>query len=251
MKVNPYKAWLGISLTFSVLILISSVFYMYLYIVSIENIISVIQNRPDVFSATSDTKITLIQSYSLSREFIFTNSSKSIFHILPQYNLIPEFQDLSLSKLLKFKRKHTELRLLFEEYAIEDEISSILFNTVDPNEPFLALGLEYSQSVFITDVIYTRGFSIDNFIHSDALNRQNVNLMLDAYEDMSDDANHYLIQKLQYQRDLTIVLLTFFCVILALSYLFVLLPIIYSVEKTILSCWSFFNTFNLGDLNTS
>lgn len=252
MKVNPYKSWLGISIVIILICVVSAAFYMYLYIISIESILTVISNRPNVFKSTSDTMLNLLQSYSLSREYTLRDSNLSIYIILPQYNLIPELQNLSYNKLLDYKKKHTDLRLIFEEYSIgENEVIDTLFSKVNSEYPFLALGLEYSQSVFISDVVYTRGFTHDKLVSSDAFNRKNVELMIGAYEEMSDYVNEHLISQVKQTRDLAIVLLTFFCISLALVFLLVLLPIIYSVEKTITSCWSFFNTFNLGDLSSS
>ena len=252
MKVNPYKSWLGISIVIILICIVSAAFYMFLYIVSIEDILTVISHRPKVIKATSDTMQNLLQSYSLSREYTLRDSNLSLFLILPQYNLLPELQNLSYSKLLEYKKKHTDLRLLFEEYSLsKNEVIDTLFSKVNTDYPFLALGLEYSQSVYISDVVYTRGFTHDKLVYSEAFNRQNVELMISAYEEMSDDVNQNLISQVKQTRDLAIVLLTFFCISLALVFLLVLLPIIYSVEKTITSCWSFFNTFNLGDLSSS
>jgi hypothetical protein len=252
MKVNPYRSWLGISIVIILICIVSTAFYMFLYIVSIENILTAISNRPNVFKATSDTMIHLIQSYSLSREYTLRNSDFSIFLILPQNNQIPELQNLSYSKLLDYRKKHTDLRLLFEKYSLgTNEVIDTLFSKVNSDYPFLALGLEYSQSVFISDVVYTRGFTFDEIVYLCKFNRENVKLMISAYEGMSDDMNQHLISKVKETQDQAIVLLTFFCISLALVFLLVLLPIIYSVEKTISSCWSFFNTFNLGDLNSS
>lgn len=249
MKVNPYKTWLAAALTLTIVTLISTIFYIYLYIISIENIIEAMEIRPKLISTSASTIIYLLESFSLNQEYILRNETAGIFSVIPNYNLIPDVQDLSYSKILKYKQTHNSLKTLLDRFSVEtSQITDIMYKQADSDFPYLSLGLDYAQAVYVADLINMRSHSSYNLAYHNSLQTITQEMMT-TYERMSDEIKEYIIENIETERELSTVFLAFFCIFIGGMYLLVLLPIMSNVEKTVTSCWSFFNTFNLGEMN--
>lgn len=248
MKVNPYKAWLATTISLAIITIICTVFYIYLYIFSIEHIIQAMQTRPKLVRTTADTMLSLIESFSYNQEYIIRDQPQGIFYTLPDNNLIPEIQNLSYNKILEYKENHNKLKKLLNRYnVLTSEISKIMFDQADASSNFLTLGLDYAQSGYVSELFNMRSLSSDEIrkhIEYETISQA----MRNSYQTMLDEIKDQVRRNIEKERDLATVFISFFCVLLGGAYLFILLPIICRVENTVLSCWSFFNTFNLGDM---
>lgn len=251
MKINPYKTWLATALTLGTVTLVSTIFYLYLYIVSIENLIQAMEIRPKLINTASNTIVYLLESFSLNQEYIIRNDSNGIFSVIPEYNLIPDVQNLSYSKILKYKQKHTHLKKQLQGFSVEtSKITDILYKEADTSFLYLSLGLDYAQSVYVSDIIHMRSLTSYDLAQHNSMEIIS-ETMIASYERINDEMKKYMTENIERERDSATVFISFFCVFIAGMYLFVLVPIISNVEKTVTSCWSFFNTFNLGDMNNS
>lgn len=249
MKVNPYKAWAATTITLAIITIICTIFYIYLYIFSIEHIIQAMEIRPKLVRTAADTMLNLIESFSYNQEYIIRDQPQGIFYTLPDNNLIPEIQNLSYNKILQYKENHNKLKKMLNQYnVLTSDISKIMFEEADPSFTFLTLGLDYAHSGYVSELFNMRSLSSDEmYEHIDYETISEA--MTSSYQTMLEEIKDYLRLNVERERDLAMVFISFFCMFLGGVYLFLLLPIICRVEKTVTSCWSFFNTFNLGDMN--
>jgi hypothetical protein len=141
------------------------------------------------------------------------------------------------------------LDVLRKEDFMDDSIRYSLFQKNASDLTYFDLGMYYSQSAYITDMLDLASSNVTLETALKLITYHTITeRLIEAYEALSTEIQNIIADKIIDEFDICIIMMTLFSLFLIVMWFIFVFKVIRSVNQVILSGWSFFNELNLGNL---
>lgn len=250
MRVNPYRSWLGVCIHLMIILVFAVFIYLYLYLISFNKTMSYISIRPRILSLNSESSINLIMVYDFAREFTIRNTPFAVRFIIRDKTLSPPPLAQFSKSISRFRTNSVNmLEILRKEDLIDDSIISSLFQETASDLTYFNLGIYYSLSTYITDMLDLAYSNLSSDSAQDFITYHDITeVLVESYEALNTDIQQKITDKITSEFHICLIMMTLFSCFLIVMWCIFVFKVVRSIKQVILSGWSFFNELNLGDL---
>lgn len=209
-----------------------------------------IEIRPKVLFTCHEALIGLLSSYYYARETIYSNTQYSLFNITSSYTLYTDPYSQFQNSLTQFRSISAEhIHMIQSENLMSSSVLDIYYNKDSSAHPYISLGLAYSHSTFLSDLLSFSSLGLCPRASELIVEYHTIYEELrKAHYSLSAAVISTIESRIFDQMILSIWLIGLFSILLILFYLFILLPVIRKIDQVVTSAWTFFNELHLGDI---